>query len=184
MTTKVTGGREGVRAFRAFPVAARAEIEAALQKSAEEILARAKAIAPSDTGELRGALEIRDSLDGFAATGAVGDFARSGGVGKPGTFDRSSPGVLARYIGVFPNVKGAPGWYAAFVEFGTAARTAGARYAQRSGKTRKSKDTHPGTPARPFLKPAFFSLKGRALNRIRRAVSAAAKTVAALRRAA
>lgn len=169
MAARVTGMREGSRRFKAFPAAVVTEIEAALDKGADEIRDRAKAIAPRDTGELRRAIEVRDTLDGFTAGGAVGNFGR---------MVRGAAGRLQRFIGVFPDVKGAPGWYAAFVEFGTAPRVEGQRYTQASGKRRKAAITHPGTQPRPFLKPAFFSLRRRVVGRINRAIGSAAKKVA------
>lgn len=177
MASKVTGAVSGARRFKAFPAAVAGRIDGALQKGAEEVRDRAKAIAPKDTGELRRAIEVRATLDGFGASGAVGNFGR---------MVKGAAGNLQRFIGVFPATKGAAGWYAAFVEFGTAARSTGQRYATRGGAVRKAQgkaggalgDFHPGAPARPFLRPAFFSLRQRVIGRIKRAVTAAAKEIA------
>jgi hypothetical protein len=62
---------------------------------------------------------------------------------------------MTRFVGVFPERRGSPGWYAVWVEFGTT----------------KSR-------ARPFLLPAFFSHRTRVLNRVNRAVNAAVRQVA------
>jgi HK97 gp10 family phage protein len=152
----------------------RIEISRALQEGAEHIRDVAKAIVPFKTGELRGAIEVRENVDDFKATGAVGNFGRmvSGVAGR-----------IQRFIGVFPSRAGDPGWYAAFVEYGTAARTEGQRYFTKGGRGRIAKASaigphHPGTKPKPFLIPAFFSQRQFVLGRINRALNKAIKKVA------
>lgn len=169
MPAELQGLAKAQMRFKAFPPEVAAQVGQALDKGAAEIRDRAKAIAPRDTGELAGAIEVRDTLEGFGAGGAVGAFAR---------MVSGQAGSLTRFIGVFPAKAGDAGWYAAFVEFGTASRQAGQRYTQGSGRRVRAKDTHPGTPPRPFLMPAFFSLRRRMLGRVNRAVNAAARKVA------
>lgn len=146
MAAGVEGLDRARRAMRRLTPEIAAQVNAALDKGAEEIRSRATAIAPRDTGELSRSLEVRTTLDGFRGTGAVGNFAR---------MVRGQALGFTRFIGVFPDRKGSPGWYAAWVEFGTAKST-----------------------AKPFLRPAFFSLRRRALGRVSRAISAGAKQVA------
>lgn len=143
----VKGQAAAARGLRAMGPAAQRRIEEALDQGAEELRARAAAIAPRDTGELSGAIEVRETLDGFKGTGAVGNFAK---------LSASRAGGLARYVGVFPGKRGDPGWYAAWVEFGT-------------------KDTR----ARPFLLPSFVTLRKRIQGRINRAVNKAVREAAA-----
>jgi HK97 gp10 family phage protein len=164
----------GLKQFRAQMTRLQAEeakaIDDALEKGAREIQDLAKAIAPrGDSGDLAEAIDVRENLDGYKARGV---FAKM----KVGGSGSSS---LARHIGVFPSHAGDKGFYAAFVEFGTAPRKAGQYYTQASGRRRKAQGTHPGTPARPFLRPAFQSLKSRTVNRVKRAINKAAKQVAA-----
>ncbi len=84
-------------------------IDGALDAGAEEILMRAKMIAPKQSGELREALEVRKGLDGLSARAS--SFATRL-AGKTG-------GALTRSIGVFPESRNDKGWYAVFVEMGT-----------------------------------------------------------------
>lgn len=151
-----------------MPPEVQRELTHALNLGAREIERKARTAVPEETGELRGAIEVRDSLEGFHATGAIGNFAR-GGL-EIGTNSRVGS-VIARFIGVFPARRASPGWYAAFVEFGTAPRTQGRGYTTRGGRKKKSSgNTHPGSKPRPFMWPAYYSLRRRVRGRISRAV--------------
>jgi len=166
------------RIFRNFPPAVEAEVSAALDKAAAGIRDRARKLVPYETGELHDAIEVRDDLEGFTGTGAVGSFARGGG---------ERVGGLRRYIGVFPERKGSKGWYAVWVEFGTAARVKGSRVqatkkglsakGRRLGKTRVSGNTHSGTRAQPFLFPAYFGARKKTEAAVGRAINRAARKV-------
>lgn len=60
-----------------------------------------------------------------------------------------------------------------FIEFGTQAAQVGSRIlggSSRSGD-RKSNRTHPGTPARPHIFPAFRSLRKRMVGRVTRTIN-------------
>jgi HK97 gp10 family phage protein len=164
-------------------------IDDALEKGAREIESLAKAIVPTDTGELRDAIEVRETLEGVKVKRMA--FGTTGG--RKGRF-------LVRYVGVFGTGKGSKGYYAPFVEYGTkpgVERTVGRKMGKRgrmirayhgprvatqsakqSGAGRLQYRTHPGTPARPFLRPAFQSKKARVVNRVKRAINKAAKQVA------
>lgn len=141
--TYVTGLDKAQKTFERMTPTARVELEKALDKGAAEIAGRARVLAPVATGELRDAIEVRSSLKGFVGAGAVGNFAR---------MVQGEAGAIRRYVGVFPRKQGSPGWYAAFVEFGTRSR-----------------------PATPFLTPAFFGLRKRVTGRVKRALKKAAK---------
>lgn len=159
------------KALANYPQEAREELVVALNQGAEEVHRDAVALAPGPeapygTGELKAAIEIKQSLEGFNATGAVGNFATGSAQPEAG---------LERYIGVFPAYKGAPGWYAAFVEFGTAPRQQGERYTQAGGRTRVAKGTHPGTRPQPFMFPAWNANRQTVISRIKRAATKAAK---------
>ena len=168
----ITGIERVQKTLANYPVQAREHLISALNQGAEEVHRDAIALAPGrgsryGTGELKGAIEVKQSLAGFSATGAVGNFATQG--------DRGPEAGLERYIGVFPDRRGAPGWYAAFVEFGTSPRVQGQRYTQRSGRARTAKGTHPGTRPQPFMFPAWRANKQKILARLKRAITKAGK---------
>ncbi len=142
----IRGADRTARALRRLTPDMLDDINGALDKGAEEIRSTAASIAPRDSGEMADAIEVRSTLDGFTGTGAVGNFAR---------MVKGEAGGLIRHIGVFPNRRGSPGWYAAWVEFGTAT-----------------------TRAQPFMLPAFFSRRKRVQGRIKRAVNRAIKETA------
>lgn len=62
----------------------------------------------------------------------------------------------------------ASAFYGMFIEFGTKAGVRGQRVNSNTGgrRSRKVLRTHPGTPAKPFLAPAFEAAKSEALNRV------------------
>lgn len=146
MSARVEGLDKTIRALRRMGPANAKAIKEALDNGAREIASRARAIAPRDTGEMARAIEVRKTLDGFTAPGAVGNFGR---------MVRGAAAGLTRFVGVFPDSRSSPGWYAAFVEFG-----------------------HARAAAKPFLKPAFFSLRRKTVGRIKRAISKAVKDTA------
>lgn len=169
---RIVTGIEGVRkVFRAMPERSRIEVSHALNLGAQEIEGRAKSLAPVETGELRSAIEIRH--------GTRVNSRKSDPDGM------SDPNSMAVEVGVFVESRASPGWYARFVEFGTSPRATGQSYTTASGQVRKVAagrraggaigDFHPGTPAQPFLFPAYFSIRNRVRNRIKRALRTAAK---------
>lgn len=95
-----------------LPAAMMAEIDKALDVSAREIQRDAMVAVPKDTGELSGAITVRETLEGITLRGINTRLARG----------RAED--IARFIGVFGARRGEPGWYAAFVEFGAAGRPA------------------------------------------------------------
>lgn len=142
------------RKIAALPVVARDEIDKSLRTSAGEIVSLAKAFAPVESGDLQ------DSIDY-----TVGDYTPEnsnvrGVSGSTGTHD----------LAVTIHAGDAKAFYAAWVEFGTAPHTNGGRF----------EGTHnPGMSAQPFFYPAFRLGKKRAKSRISRALTKAAKKVAA-----
>lgn len=65
-------------------------------------------------------------------------------------------------VGVFPKYNGKKAWYARLVEFGAPPH-------------RMKRGFHPGARKKPFLFPAFWSLRKRIKSRINRAMLKAAK---------
>jgi HK97 gp10 family phage protein len=147
MSSRIEGMSKTALAMKRMGAETVKQVEKALDEGAEEIAAKARQIAPRDTGELASAIEVRNSLDGFTATGAVGYFGR---------MVSGSAAGLTRFIGVMPKDRKSPGWYAAWVEWGTTTRA-----------------------PQPFVKPAFFSLQKKVQGRIGRAVNKAIREVAA-----
>jgi HK97 gp10 family phage protein len=174
---RIEGLEEVRKVFRDLSPMAIGRITNALNTGAAEIQALARTLVPQSTGELRDAIEIRDNLEGFNATGIVGALS-------VGTGSDAARGVQ-RFIGVYPAKRGSPGWYGAFVEFGTSPRVKGQKFTQASGRrTKVARDTHPGTAARPFLFPAYNFLRRRVRARIARELNAGIRALAKLRRAA
>lgn len=154
MTTKMKGADALVAALRRLPPEVAEAAGAAIDQGAHEIADRARLAAPKATGELAQAITVRDTPP-KGGGGAVGAFARLFGLGKRRRGARpGSP--IARWVGVFPDKRGDPGWYAVWVEFGT-----------------KS------SRAQPFLRPAYISLRKRVVSRISRASGKAIRAVAA-----
>lgn len=153
MATKILGLDRLKRKLRQFPQAVEAEIKAAMETSANEIVALAKSLAPTDSGDLRNSIAW---TYGEAPKGAIV-------LGK----------VKARKAG---NIKitvyagGPDAYYARFIEFGTAPHINGGRFAG---------SANPGTAAQPFFYPAYRASRKRAKSRVTRAVNKAAKRIAA-----
>ena len=140
------GVESTARAMRALSPAAKESIAEALNKGAAEIEARAKSIVPTDDGDLRDAIEVR-SGEGAEAGGALSAFQAALGA--------AGMGAMVRRIGVFPDLNSGKGFYARWVEFGTAVHS-----------------------PQPFLRPAYISLRRRVQGRISRAINAGLREVA------
>jgi HK97 gp10 family phage protein len=153
MATKVLGLDRLRKKLQRFPEVAEAEIKAAMEASANEIVALAKSLAPTDSGDLRNSIAW---TYGDAPKGAI----------VLGRVKASNSGNLR--ITVYAG--GPDAYYARFIEFGTAPHINGGRFAG-SG--------HPGTSAQPFFYPAYRAARKRARGRVTRAVNKAAKRVAA-----
>ena len=64
-------------------------------------------------------------------------------------------------------------FYARMVEFGTAPAKRGQTVTNKSGRSRKSARTHPGTSARPYFFPAYRALRKSLKTRLSRAFTKA-----------
>ncbi|KKB81019.1 HK97 family phage protein [Devosia soli] len=153
MATKVFGLDRLKRKLKRFPAVVEAEIKAAIEQSANEIVALAKSLVPTDSGDLRNSIAW---TYGDAPQGAI----------ILGKVKSSSSGNLR--ITVFAG--GPDAYYARFIEFGTAPHLNGGRFAG---------SKNPGTAAQPFFYPAYRASRKRARGRVTRAVNKAAKRVAA-----
>lgn len=165
MASTVKGLTRTQAALRRLTPAMVESITEAVDKGAKAVESRAKAIAPRDSGDMAGAIEVRENLDGFRATGAIGNFAatmrdagaskRDKGIAARALRENQAEQGISRFVGVFPTKAGDPGWYAAWVEYGTTKNA-----------------------AKPFLLPSFISQRKSIESRIKRAVNKAIRTIA------
>jgi HK97 gp10 family phage protein len=152
MTVKIIGLQKLQKKLDALPVRVKARIREAMEEGANEIVTMAKSLVPADSGTLR------DSIGwtwGRAPKGAmtIGKVESTGG-----------DLTITIYAG------NSEAFYARWVEFGTAAHTAGGKFAGAA---------IPAVPASPFFYVSFRALRRRVKSRVTRATTKAAKEVAA-----
>ncbi|CDM57192.1 HK97-gp10 family putative phage morphogenesis protein [Rhizobium favelukesii] len=135
-----------------LPTKVKQRIRDAMEAGADEIIAMAKALVPDDTGALR------DSIGwtyGRAPKGAMT-------LGKVESLGGDL--TITIYAG------NSESFYSRFIEFGTQAHIAGGKFVGA---------TIPAQPARPFFYVSFRANRRRVKGRISRAITKAAKEVAA-----
>ncbi|RVI58535.1 HK97 gp10 family phage protein [Sinorhizobium meliloti] len=157
MTAKVIGLDKLNRKLALLPIVARKRIREAMQQGADEIVAMMKSLVPKASHELENSI---DWTWGSAPKGAL-TIATVRGQGMRNT---GSENTITIYAG------NADAYYARFVEFGTAAHTAGGMFAGA---------TIPAIAASPFFFVSFRANRKRVKSRITRAVNKSAKEVAA-----
>ncbi len=154
--TKVIGLDRLNRKLALLPIVAQRKIRDAMEDGAREIVATMKSLVSVDSGDLR------DSINwtwGSAPKGALTlATVRGSGVRSTG-----SENTITIYAG------NAEAYYGRFVEFGTAAHTAGGMFAGA---------TIPAIPASPFFFVSYRANRKRVKSKITRAVNKAAKEVA------
>lgn len=153
-----SGLRRIQKRLAAIPDHITAEVKAALEKSADEIVKMAKSLCPVDEGDLR------DSIGwtwGDAPSGSM----------------TIAQAIAAKGLTITIFAGDDEAYYARWVEFGTQGGVKGQRMAATgtSKRKRKSYRTHSGTAAQPFFFPAYRLNKKRAEGRIKRAVTKAIK---------
>ncbi len=152
MPSSVEGLDRLNRKLAALPVVVKKRIREAMEQGAAEIVAMAKSFCPADSGALR------DSIDwtwGKAPKGAM-TIATVTSTGNELT--------ITVYAG------DGEAYYARFVEFGTAAHTAGGKF---------EGATIPAVAAQPFFYVSYRANRKKVKSRITRAINKAAKEVAA-----
>lgn len=152
MANKIEGLDRLNRKLRALPIVAQKRIREAMEDGAREIVAMMKSLVPVDTGGLR------DSISFTWGRAPKGAFTIAT-VTQTGTEN-----TLTIYAGDAEN------YQARWVEFGTAAHTAGGLFAGA---------TIPAIPASPFFYVSFRANRRKVKGRITRAINKAAKEVAA-----
>ena len=155
---KIIGMDPLIRKLRVLPEAARAEIRIAMAKEADEIVRLMKSLAPVDSGALQ--KSIGWAWGNNAPKGAMA-------IATKGKGDMS----ITVYAGSRDKTLGKDdAFYIRFVEFGSAAHTAGGKFAGAE---------IPAIPAQPFFYPGWRAGRKGAKAGIRKAARAAAKKVAA-----
>ena len=166
-TVRILRLKELQKKLDRMPKTTKQQIRAAIAKSAEEIVGMMKRLVPVDQGDLRDSIGWTFGPPPKKAV-MIATTNADLGLGQELT--------ASIYAG------NAKAYYAAFVEFGTQAGILGGRVADRrnnKGGTRKVYRSHPGTAAQPFFFPSWRANRKRAVSRIKRAVSKAAKAEAA-----
>lgn len=164
MATKVLGLASLRKKVRQLPEAAKAEVMAAMEAGAAEVVALAKSLAPVDDGDLR---ESIGWTWGEPPKGAIV-------IAKSRPLKNGGDMRITIYAG---NDRA---FYARWVEFGTAPHSV-AKGADRSSKRKRAGagKMHPGARANPFFFPAYRATRKRLKSRVSRAITKAAKKVAA-----
>lgn len=166
---KISGREKFQAKLAALPVMVREEMHKALAAGGEEIVDLQKRLAPIDDGDLQ-----------MSITWRWGDEAKI-------AYSQSMGTVRGQHaLSIAISAGNSAVRYAHLVEFGAAAHTIRPKQAggklvfYRGGrKVTADKVSHPGARAQPFFYPGYRTGKKRAKSRISRAVSAAAKKVAA-----
>lgn len=152
--TKIIGLAKLHRKLQRMPEVAKAQIKTAMEKSADEIVAMARNLAPvlKEPDARRRAGALRDSIGwtwGKAPQGAIT-------LGKVASASLAGDLTITIYAGTRDKKLGdLDAFYARWVEFGTQ-----------------------NMSAQPFFYPSYRANKKRAVSRLRRAVTKAAKEVA------
>lgn len=142
------------RKIRRLPDAAKAEIKAAMEAGAEDIVALARSLAPEEDGDLR------KSIGWTWGTAPRGSISLGQLIGS----------ALGKELTITVYAGDDTAFYARWVEFGTKPHENEGRFAGTK---------HPGTAAHPFFYPSYRANKKGVKARIRRAARAAGRKVAA-----
>ncbi|MGV8830341.1 MAG: HK97 gp10 family phage protein [Devosia sp.] len=161
VATKVLGIDRLNRKLRAFPAAVEQEIRAAMEASANEIIALAKSLTTSNRVRASIGWTWGEAPDGALVLGSVGGKGRGAGNLRITIY----AGDASTMVGTKYKVQ-----LARLLEFGTAPHLNKGRFAG---------SQHPGTPAAPFFYVSWRAGRKRAKGRVTRAVNKAARRIAA-----
>ena len=156
---EVTGGAELAAALQQFGAnIERNMMRGALRSGAQVIAEEAKSRVPVDSGELKDSIRVRA---GRIRNGKVMYYVQAGS-SKP--IKKKGPNGKVEYKNP---------WYAHLVEFGVRAHVIIAGGATKAGKVLASaarvlgeKVDHPGTQAKPFMRPALDNKADDAIGRV------------------
>lgn len=149
---KIIGMPRLLRKLKVLPEQARAEIRVAMGREADTVVAMMKSLAPEDSGDLRKSI-------GWVWGNKVPKGAMA--LATVGKGDLS----ITIYAG------SAEAFYARFVEFGTAAHTAGGKFTGAE---------IPAIPAKPFFYPSWRACRKSVKKALRQASRDAARKVAGM----
>lgn len=156
------------RKLKAIPQAVQAEIAKAMEESAQEVVNLAKSLVPVGSGGRAGSKKVsrhgalRDSI------GWTWGDAPKGSIVLGTVKQRRGRSANNMRITIFAGNDEA--WYARFVEFGTRQHIAGGKFAGA---------TIPNVSAQPFFYVSYRAVRKKVRGRVSRAVTKAAKRVAA-----
>jgi HK97 gp10 family phage protein len=141
-----------LRKLRAFPPRAEAAIRTAMEQSADQIVSLMRSLAPVDSGDLQMSISWTwgDAPKGSLKIGQI----------------KSATGNMR--ITIYAG--GGDAYYARFIEFGTQPFISGGKFAGAA---------NPGVRAQPFFYVAYRAQRKSAKSRVSRAITKAAKEIAA-----
>lgn len=156
------------RKLKRLPQATEMTVKAAMEQSADEIVALARRLVPKDS------MDLHNSIGwtwGAPPQGAL-------------TLGKVARSALGKGLTITVYAGDDDAYYARWVEFGTKASEAqssrpDSRYKRTPGILTKSYAAHAATPAQPFFFPAYRANRKSAKARIRKATRQAARQVAA-----
>jgi len=161
MAKSILGLAKLEQKLKRLPDVARAEIKAAIEAQAEEIVRLARNLAPIEDGDLR------------ASIGWTWGAPPRGSI----TLGKVAAAALGKDLTVTVYAGDEKAFYARWVEFGTAPHNVAKGGGNKSFSG--ARVGHPGAAAKPFFFPAYRASRKRAKSTIRKAVREAAKKVAA-----
>lgn len=142
------------RKLKRLPDAATAEIRAAMEAVAEDIVRLARSLAPEEDGDLKRSIGW---TWGAPPRGSI-------------TLGKVARSALGKDLTITVYAGDEKAFYARWVEFGTAPHINGGQFAGTE---------HPGATAHPFFYPSYRASRKAAKRNIRKATRAAARKVAA-----
>lgn len=151
------------RKLKAIPEEAKEGIRKAMEEAAQEVVNLARHLVPVDDGDLR---ESIGWTWGDPPRGSI-VIAKS----------RPRKGADDMRLTIFAGNDKA--FYARWVEFGTAPHSLASGADRSSRRRRGGGPQHPGARAQPFFFPAYRAQRKKVKSKVSRAITAAAKKVAA-----
>ncbi|MFG1417018.1 HK97-gp10 family putative phage morphogenesis protein [Xanthobacter sp. V0B-10] len=154
------------RKLKRLPDAATAEIKAAMEAVADDIVRMARSLAPEEDGDLKRSIGW---TWGAPPRGSI-------------TLGKVARSALGKDLTITVYAGDDKAFHARWVEFGTAPHSLakGADRSARAGRGKKQDqgDMHPGATAHPFFYPAYRASRKGAKRQIRKATRSAARKVA------
>lgn len=162
MAQKLDGLRELNKALNQLEGKVASSISrSAISAAGKDVAEAARSRVPVETGNLKRSISVRTLRLG-----------RTGYAAKVGPMKRKFRGRVEIGAGTFGSLTQiADGWYGHLVEFGTAPHLIpkrGSKVVKVNGKLVRGPVQHPGTPPRPFMRPAWQATKGQLVHKMGR----------------